>query len=957
MDNPLIPLGKKWQDRWSEAKLFESEVDETKPKFFITVPYPYLSGSLHVGHGRVVTEADIYARYMRMKGYNVLFPLSFHISGMPVLGISMAIAAGDAKSIKLYSAYVRAYESDEKKIAEIVQSFTDPWNIVHFFLPKMKSEFSTLGPSIDWRRSFSSGDGAHQALVEWQFKKYEENNYLVKGDHPVLFSLSLQNPVGEDDIKDGDSDPVEKQEFTILKFKFDDGYICAATLRPETMYGQTNMWVHPEIEYVRAEVNDEIWYISKECAEKLSYQKHKVKIIDTILGSEFIGKTCIAPLINKDIPIFPSTFCKPGMGTGMVTSVPGHAPYDYMAILDLRKDPALCTQWGILTQVETLEIVPILHTPEYGENASPKVCKEFGITSASDDKIKDALKKVYKVEHHTGKLLQNCGKFSGMTVPEAKLAMRDELIKNKEGLIMYETTRQAFSRDGGSIIVAVLNDQWFLDFNSTGWKKKSHDCLQQMKLLPESYRKRFEETFAWLDKRPCARRRGLGTRLPQDQDWVIESLSDSTMYMTLYPIFHKIQQYGITKKQLTPAFFDYVYNGHGSLVTLTTETGISEDQLKDLQRSFSYWYPLDHRHTFELHLSNHLSFMIFAHAALLDNKNWPKTFSFHGLITSEGAKMSKSKGNVVTLLDVAKQYGADTYRGYLVTGANVDSIMDWQSEKVGQIKNHIMNLYCTLQKITEERSSEPVSKEHAWFISTFERSKKKATLAVEQLDLRTYAMTVIYELHAAYKKVVRSATPVDLEKIHDAICDDWIKMLAPIVPHLSEELWSKKHERFVSVAPWPKANESKIDPVAEFSEELKEGLAEDIRKVMTLAKIEKPSNIQIIISPQWKYTFVGLMKSLLAGTRDPGQIMKAVMETDLKKYGQQVTKLIPSLIKDPKKMPGLIIDQGTEGKAVTEASRAIAKEHNCPVEIIVAEHSNHAKAKVAFPGKPAIIVE
>jgi len=148
----------KWQKRWESEKVFEVDVNNAKKKFFITIPYPYISGSLHIGHARVVTEADVYARYLRMKGMNVLYPIAFHISGTPVLGISLAIQNKDKKKIELYKNYVRPYLKSEKEVEKVVKSFEDPMKIVEFFIPKMKAEFSTLGLSVDWRRTFHSGD-------------------------------------------------------------------------------------------------------------------------------------------------------------------------------------------------------------------------------------------------------------------------------------------------------------------------------------------------------------------------------------------------------------------------------------------------------------------------------------------------------------------------------------------------------------------------------------------------------------------------------------------------------------------------------------------------------------------------------------------------------------------------------------------------------------------------------
>ena len=103
--------------------------------------------------------------------------MAFHISGTPVLGISLAIKNGDKKKIDLYKGYVKRYISDEAEADRIVNTFEDPEKIVEFFIPKMIEEFKTLGLSVDWRRSYTSGDPEHQALVEWQFKEYKDKNY------------------------------------------------------------------------------------------------------------------------------------------------------------------------------------------------------------------------------------------------------------------------------------------------------------------------------------------------------------------------------------------------------------------------------------------------------------------------------------------------------------------------------------------------------------------------------------------------------------------------------------------------------------------------------------------------------------------------------------------------------------------------------------------------------------
>jgi len=95
-------IDEKWQRKWSEAKIFEPEPDDRK-KFFITIPYPYLNGNLHAGHTRTFTIGDVIARYKRMLGYNVLFPMGFHATGTPIVGLAEQIRNKDPETIRVYN--------------------------------------------------------------------------------------------------------------------------------------------------------------------------------------------------------------------------------------------------------------------------------------------------------------------------------------------------------------------------------------------------------------------------------------------------------------------------------------------------------------------------------------------------------------------------------------------------------------------------------------------------------------------------------------------------------------------------------------------------------------------------------------------------------------------------------------------------------------------------------------
>ncbi|MBD3361690.1 leucine--tRNA ligase [Candidatus Woesearchaeota archaeon] len=952
-------ISQKWQKKWDESKVFEPKV-EKRPKFFFTTPYPYISGSLHIGHGRAVTESDVYVRYKRMKGLNTLFPLAFHITGTPVLGIASAIKKGDKKKIELYKGYVRNYIQDEKEVERTILSFQDPWKIVKFFVPKMMDEYKSLGLSIDWTRRFTTGDADYQQFITWQFKKYKELNYLIKGSYPVLYCPADENAVGEDDIQDADTNPVEKQEFTLLKFKMNNREILvAATLRPETVYGQTNLWIRPDIEYVRVNVKGETWIMTRECYGKLAYQKKNIEIIGTIKGTELIGKYAIAPGPDKKIIILPSKFVEPNVGTGIVTSVPSDAPYDYIALQDLQNNPEEIRKYGLnKEEIKAIDVIPIIQTEKYGNEAGVKVVKDRGIKNQTDPKLKEATQAVYKEGFHNGKLLENCGPYAGMKILFAKDKVKKDLIEQNKADLLYEVSREAFCRCGAKVVVAVLDDQWFLDFNANKWKEKAHECLEQMKLIPENSRKLYEDAFEWLDKRPAARRRGIGTPLPFDKNWIIESLSDSTIYMAFYTIKNLINKHKIKPEQLIPEFFEYVYLENEDITKLSEKANISPDILKEFRQNFNYWYPNDHRHTFKAHLSNHLSFFIFAHTGIFPKKYWPKKISLHGFVISEGTKMSKSKGNVISLLDVTKQYGADTFRTYIASATNPEGTFDWRSEEAEKIKKHLENITVLAQELIENKKQGTPSYQGHAIISRLQRYIQEADKALDKMELRDYAHIVIYHIPNLINKAKSKITGEQLHAVYHEIAEPWTKMLAPLIPHIAEELWNKMNKKgFVSTEKWPEADKNKIDLKAETAEITVHNTLSDINHVIKLTKNTKPKKIKLFIAAPWKYKFVKKLREILKQTRKMPEIMKQILTEELKPHAKNITKMIPKFIKDPSKLPEHELDQEAEINSIEEAQERIEQEYKAPIEIIPENESKENKAKNAMPGKPAILLE
>ena len=224
-----VTAGEKWD------QVFEANPSE-RPKFYITVAYPYPSGAMHVGHGRTYIVPDVIARFWRMMGFEVLYPMAFHVTGAPVIGISKRIARGDEKAIHLYR--------DLYKVPpDVLAQFTNPLEIVRHFSEEYQRVMKICGLSIDWRRRFTTVDPTYSKFIEWQWKHLREADHVVKGAHPVRYCPQCENPVGDHDLLEGDKAEILK--FTLVMFQYGDSLIPTATLRPETIYGVTNLWVNP----------------------------------------------------------------------------------------------------------------------------------------------------------------------------------------------------------------------------------------------------------------------------------------------------------------------------------------------------------------------------------------------------------------------------------------------------------------------------------------------------------------------------------------------------------------------------------------------------------------------------------------------------------------------------------------------------------------------------------------
>jgi leucyl-tRNA synthetase len=928
----------KWQKRWEDAHIFEAEPSEN-PYFFVNVPYPYMNGYFHLGRSFTFLRADVIARFKRMEGYNTLFPFAFHCTGTPIVAAAARVKEGEEEQIKI----LKGMGISE----DIIPQFGDPVFWTEYFPKEGIKDLKRLGMGVDWRRTFktTSLNPHYDAFVQWQFRKLKEKGLVGLGEHPVIWCTKCNSPVGDHARLEGEGET--PQEYTLLKFRFGDSYIIAASLRPETVYGQTNMWVDPDLEYVKCQVDDEVWIISKECAKKLSHQNKEVTIIDTVKGEELIGKTCVAPGIDREILILPSGFCDPDKGTGLVTSVPSDAPDDWMGLYDLQKDPTLCEKYRLnIEEVKKVEPIAIITSEGWGDFPAVKICEEMDIENQYDrEKLEKAKKVIYKSGFYTGKMNKTCGKFAGMPVEQAKEKIKKELIDQGKADIMFEPSGEVVCRCLTPSIVKIVKNQWFIKYGDVKWKEKAHNAVEKMVFYPEAVRKQFHYVVDWLNDWACTREFGLGTRLPWDEKWVIESLSDSTIYMAFYTFYYLIKD--IDPALITDEVFDYILLGKGNAIKLADATGIPKDVLTAARAECDYWYPFSIRTSGKDLVQNHMTFCIFNHVALFPEKKWPQGFAVNGWVLLDLAKMSTSKGTALFLRDALTQYGSDVCRITLMYGGEGVDDSNWDTTFADSIGAKLE----AWQKFSREyyNTGRPTQKYiDKWFEAVVHTTLQEVTTAYQHMNFRTALQKGFFDMQRYLKWYLRRCDAPNKQVISDFI-EIQTKVLAPIVPHFCEELWeSLGNTPFITIADWCYPDKNKIDETVIKVEQFVENVIDDIKEILKVAKIKDPHTVHIYTAPDWKWDVVASVR----GERDVKKAFKKAMQSEtVRKHGDQAAKFIPKVVKE--RIFPVKID---EAEVLQEAKDFISQEIGLTIEIDP-EYDPQNKEKAAVPGKPGIYIE
>jgi leucyl-tRNA synthetase len=957
----LKQIEEKWRKRWEEAKIFEANPAPKRKKFFITFPFSYMNGPLHVGHGFTATRVDVYARFKRMQGYNVLFPWAWHWTGETIAGASERVKNGD-------ETLIRAFRDVDGVSEEHLKRFVDPVYMAKYYTDDSRESVKRIGYSVDWRREFTTTSlyPTFSKFVEWQTKRLRQKGYIIQGTYPVVWCPHDQSPTGDHDRQTGEG--VVAEEYTLLKYKMEDGTILpSATFRPETIYGITNIWINPDADYVKASVDGETWIISKTAANKLTEQLKKVTILDTFKGEQLIGKQFTSPLSPRKMLILPGWFVSPDNATGVVYSVPAHAPLDYLALRDLQNNPTLLKKFNLdPEQVKEIKAISLIKVEGYGEYPAIELVEKMAVKDQHDPKAEEATKTLYKKEFHGGLLKEICGKYAGKQVNKVK----DLLIENfkEQGIAdsMYDLPDPVVCRCMTPCIVKLLEEQWFIKYSDPTWKQETKDTLKQASIYPESARQWFLNIIDWLKEWPCARKSGLGTPLPWSPGWIVETLTDSTVYMAFYTINNHLKQHNITAEQLTPDVFDYIFYGKGAPQKLSKQTKIDAKLLDAMRKEFLYWYPLDLRISAKELLPNHLTFFLFQHTALFPN-NLPKAVGVNGMLSIEGKKMSKSKGNFVTLKTALNQFGADATRAALLLGGEEMNDPDWRRETVKDVKTKLRGFQNLADNILENAKERKTGHLEQWLISILQNRIRIVTENLEVLKTRTALENALFEVWNDFRWYIRRKGKFDSNTLKDAL-ETWILLLAPFTPHLCEEIWNRLgHKNFISLANWPTYDEKKADIKAEETESLIKNVLEDTSNILKATKMT-PKQIHYYTAANWKWkVYQTALKKSASDTVVIGELMKELMsDPELKQVAKKVAKFATTITQDINRMPETIKQKQLQTGALNEttmlenADEFFGREFNAQIHIHSEDDPQlddpQRKAGFAKPYRPAIYI-
>ncbi|MEW6564459.1 MAG: leucine--tRNA ligase [Spirochaetota bacterium] len=748
---PFESIEPKWQKYWEEHKTFRAVEDPAFPKekrqyVLDMFPYPSAQG-LHVGHPEGYTATDIYCRYLRMKGYNVLHPMGFDAFGLPAE--NYAIKTG-----------------------------THPATTTRANIDKFRTQIKALGFSYDWDREVSTCEADYYKWTQWIFLKLFEKGLAYEAETPINWCPSCKTGLANEEVKDGACDrcgtkvtrkrirqwilkitayaerlledldlldwpePVKlmqrnwigKSEGANVIFKIDghDAELEIYTTRPDTLFGATYMVLAPEHPLVskittpeqRAAVEAYLDAAAKKSdLERTDLAKEKTGV--------FSGAYAINPVNGKKIPIWIADYVLISYGTGAIMAVPAHDERDW----DFAK-------------AFNLPIIQVVagEPPASGKDYSrtPESC-----TTADGWAV-------------------NSGPFDGTPTAEFKQKIVQWLEEKGIGkrAVNYKLRDWIFSRQrywGEPIPIVHCESCGIVP-------------------LPE-------------DQLPLT--------LPDVQSYAPTGTGESPLAGITEWVNTTCPKCGGKAKRETNTMPQWA----GSCWYYLRYLDPHNDKEFASKKAIEYWMPVDLYVGGTEHAVLHLLYSRFWHKVLYDlglvNTKEPfQRLVNQGMILGEdGQKMSKSRGNVINPDDIIKEYGADSMRVYEMFMGPLEVSKPWATAGLVGVSRFLERLWALGEKpLAESPEAAGLSGDETQnILRLLHKTIKKVTDDTATLNFNT----------AISAMMVYSSELAKLEKLPRSFWEPLVQMVGPYAPHLAEELWEKLgHQESISKSQWPRYDES-----------------------------------------------------------------------------------------------------------------------------------------------------
>ena len=922
--NPQL-IEKKWQERWEKDKIFEVKEDPKKEKYYILEMYPYPSSSLHMGHLRNYSIGDAFARYKRMLGFNVLYPMGYDSFGLPAENAAIDHGA-------------------------------NPEEWTNSNIEAIKGQQKRIGLSYDWTREIYSHDINYYMFDQWLFLKflekglaYREDSYVnwcpdcntvlaneqvqggkcwrcnAEAEQKFLTQWFLKIKAYADELLDGLNEVdwpekvkimqrnwIGRSEGTIIKFHIlgEDRDIEIFTTRPDTLYGVTFMVFAPEHPWVKEWVKGTVY---EEEFEKLYYEVMKQNTFErTDIGIEkkglFIGKYAVNPMTNEDIPVYVGNFVIFEYGGGSIMAVPAHDQRDF----EFAKKYNIPIR--IVIQPCDYEMKVDKMTRAYEGDGTLINSEEFnGMENRSA--IKAITKKLDK---------------SGMGNTTVNFKIRDWLISRQ--------------RYWGCPIPIVYCDN--CGIVPVSYQDLPVELPKDVKFTGKGNPLETSKSFANIKCPKCGKQ---GKRETDTMDTFV----DSSWYFIKFcdpinsevvPYRRNIVEYWMNVDQyiggVEHAIMHLLYARFFTKVTRDLGLHSSDEPFQRLltQGMINKAHPYCPKCN------------TFAIKTEIKNKKCKRCGTEYIL---KSVKMSKSLGNTVDPIGIMNEYGADAARFFILFGASPKSGLEWSEEGVGFASKFIKNMFFQLATPPENFRNEKSIRD-TLMIYNLNKTIKDVTESLEKIAIRNAVNSIIQFSSELNKYKLEEVN----KEIYEECRDKLTLLMHPIAPHITEEIWEIIGKKgFISLASWPTYDENLFTADSDFKWKLMNNTIDSINQIKLIIKKEKLDKISIIIPEEWKYKFYSLLISLLEKTKNQGEIMKKIMqEKEFKPYGKFISQTIGKILKNVGKFSKTTLTTKEEFEFFKDIKPIIEKKYNCNIEILIEKDSKDKKAAQALPGRPAIII-